>query len=71
MALNMTAELWQAICAAAATYPTCTIHLRQHEGWIRGFTVEHGPVLAQEYSAPPSHIQPSFVAAAASAKKRH
>jgi hypothetical protein len=51
--LNMTPDLWSQICAAAAAYPTCTLRLRLHQGWVRGFTVEHGPVAPEDAYAPP------------------
>jgi hypothetical protein len=61
MALNMTPELWKAICQASAMYPTCTIHLHQHEWCVNRFTVEHGPGVFDvpvTDPAPPRHVQP-------------
>ena len=43
MRLCIAPALWQALCRTAAMYPTCTLHLHQHQGCIKGFTVEHGP----------------------------
>jgi hypothetical protein len=43
MPLTMSPTLWQALCATAARYPTCTLRLHQHQGCVKSFTVEHGP----------------------------
>lgn len=67
----MTPQLWQALCQTAAMYPTCTLRLRQHEGWIRSFTVEHGPtVVAEPLAVPPAHVQPTVAPTTTSARKR-
>jgi hypothetical protein len=58
MSLNMTPQLWHALCAAASAYPTCTIHLRQHQGWVKSFTIEHGPGEGETVLVtPPVHVQ--------------
>ena len=71
MSLNMSRELWQALCAAASAYPTCTLHLRQHQGFVRSFTVEHGPMEPENASViPPGHVHPHFVSVEALPNKR-
>jgi hypothetical protein len=53
----MSKDLWQQLCAASDRYPTCTIRLHQQQGWIRGFTIEHGPVLDDRLATDlPPHI---------------
>jgi hypothetical protein len=43
MRLTIAPGLWHDLCRTAARYPTCTLHLFQHEGCVKRFTVEHGP----------------------------
>lgn len=63
MALNMSAELWRDICAAAAQYPTCKLHLNQVDGWVKSFSIEHRMgQRANEDSCPPRHVQPTLYA---------
>lgn len=61
MGLNMTHDLWQALMAAAETYPNCTLRLIQYQGWIRKFTIEHTPDLPRSGGGwTPAHVQPSL-----------
>lgn len=48
MSLHIPPDVWQALCRTSAQYPTCTLRLRQHNGWIRGFTVEYDPGMERD-----------------------
>jgi len=61
MALAMTSELWRQICEAAAQYPTCTLKLFQHQGFIKSFTVEHRMGQCADTSTPPHHVKSQIV----------
>lgn len=57
MPLHMSQDLWHQLCEAADRYPTCTLHLHQHQGWVRSFTIEHGPGTTDLHTtALPSHV---------------
>lgn len=62
MALSMSPELWREICEAAAMYPTCTLHLYQHEGWVKSFSIEHRMRPCDDGSLPPRHVKPALSA---------
>jgi hypothetical protein len=65
----MSHELWEALCLAAAQYPTCVIRISQRGGWVRSFTVEHGPTEYKDaVTAPPTHVQPTLMTASARPK---
>lgn len=57
MLLNIAPHLWHALCQTAAQYPTCTLRLHQHQGCVKSFTVEHGPVV-DERSGTGSEAEP-------------